>query len=691
MSGTLGDLGQLGDGTQIAGFGGGASDPYMMELMRRRAMADALAKQGMAEAQRPMTHWLQPLGAIAQQGVAAWRQGKADDELLTYAKGQAVADQEARRGIMAMLLGGGQGATPAPQPQPVAPSQGSGAAPAKPSAAPLPIAATTLAPEAKALLTGISGAESPGYNVRYGGSTFDGYGDHPRTDVPIMTGPMKGQTSSAAGRYQFLGSTWDNVKAKYGLPDFSPASQDLGAWQLARDTYQAKTGRDLAADMKSQDPQVRGGITNALAGVWPSLPGGNQPNGATNGFWQRVDAAMGGAQPNVNVSTTTTAPAPPMAAGGPPTLDKNRMLAAALAAGLSGRPGVAPLGTMLAGVARAIPDPDRELVQVQMPDGSKRFVPRPQAAGMASAPDPYTLSPGQRRYDATGNVVASSPLSPGTPTVRMGPNGPEYFDPNNPNGPSQGAPVLTPDQLQGAGYQRQVYPQGGAPQGAAPTAGDLIATQAGNVATQNARGPLAAKAMQETVDARNASYDRTRQYDNFAKLAQDFDTGKFADTKLSIGQVLQSAGVPDAIIPAGIDRKAIASAETMRSITNHAAMSMIGPGGMPANNFSEADRGFVVSTVPGLMNTPGGNAKIMAIARAVEQRKIELGDAWLDWSKKNGNTLQSWDRFQAERAPEIIGKSAFAGVLDSPATGAGQGAASGAPTLRWNVQKGAWE
>lgn len=365
MSGTLGDLGQLGDGTQIAGFGGGASDPYMMELMRRRAMADALAKQGMAEAQRPMTHWLQPLGAIAQQGVAAWRQGKADDELLTYAKGQAEGDAETRKAMIALALRQlGQNPTPAPQPQPMAPSQGSGAGPAKPSAAPLPIAATTLAPEAKAFLTGVSGAESPGYNVRYGGSTFDGYGDHPRTDVPIMTGPMKGQTSSAAGRYQFLGSTWDNVKAKYGLPDFSPASQDLGAWQLARDTYQAKTGRDLAADMKSQDPQVRGGITNALAGVWPSLPGGNQPNGATNGFWQRVDAAMGGAQPNMNVSTATTAPmpstppvAPPMAAGGPPMLDKNPMLVAALMGQASRFPGSQRLGASLATIARAIPDP----------------------------------------------------------------------------------------------------------------------------------------------------------------------------------------------------------------------------------------------------------------------------------------------------------------------------------------------
>lgn len=675
MSGTLGDLGQLGDGSMQMGFGGGASDPYMMELMRRRAMADALAKQGMAEAARPMTHWLQPLGSIVQQGVAAWRQSKADDELLNYAKGQAVADQETRRNIMAILLGGGQGAapTPAPQPQPVAPSQGSGGAPAGGAPAPAPAMPANYGPtQAKAAFEYFTGQ---GFTPQQSAAMVANI-KHESNFNPTLT-------HDGGIGYGVLG--WNGprlaaMRAKYGdTPNFQ---QQL---EFMRDEVRNGTDQGMGkwGAINSNDAGALGADLSSI-GVRPRDVEGNRAARAATA--QQYYQQFAGAQPNVNVSTATTSPTPsappvaaPTAAGGPPMLDKNRMLAAALAAGLSGRPGVAPLGTMLAGVARAIPDPDRELVQVQMPDGSKRFVPRPQAAGMVSAPDPYTLSPGQRRYDASGNVVASSPLSPGTPTVRMGPNGPEYFDPNNPNGPSQGAPVLTPDQLQGAGYQRQVYPPGGAPQGAAPTAGDLIATQAGNVATQNARGPLAAKAMQETVDARNAAYDRTRQYDNFAKLAQDFDTGKFADTKMTIGQVLQSAGVPDAIIPAGIDRKAIASAETMRSITNHAAMSMIGPGGMPANNFSEADRGFVVSTVPGLMNTPGGNAKIMAIARAVEQRKIELGDAWLDWSKKNGNTLQSWDRFQAERAPEIIGKSAFAGVLDSPASGAGQGAAQAMP------------
>lgn len=122
----------------------------------------------------------------------------------------------------------------------------------------------------------ISGGESGGkYNVIYGGKTFDDDKDHPRIAVPITSGPNKGKTSSAAGKYQFIGSTWDAVANKTGRHDFKKDSQDANAVWLAKDTYKKQTGgRDLEQDWASGDPELKKGIRQALATQWESLGAG---------------------------------------------------------------------------------------------------------------------------------------------------------------------------------------------------------------------------------------------------------------------------------------------------------------------------------------------------------------------------------------------------------------------------------
>jgi muramidase (phage lysozyme) len=150
-------------------------------------------------------------------------------------------------------------------------------------------------PEGRQLLDAIAGPESGGrYNVMYGGKTFDDFSDHPRVDVPITSGPNAGLTSSAAGRYQFLGSTWDKVAGQLGLTDFSPASQDQAAWRLAQDDYANRKGSDLLTDLRAGK---LGEIKAALAPTWEGLgKGGGGGTAFANAFYRKI-ATMAAAMP----------------------------------------------------------------------------------------------------------------------------------------------------------------------------------------------------------------------------------------------------------------------------------------------------------------------------------------------------------------------------------------------------------
>lgn len=108
---------------------------------------------------------------------------------------------------------------------------------------------------------GTSGPD--GYRTMFGHRLFDSFADHPRQIFSFTN--KRGQTlrTSAAGRYQFLARTWDSLRAKLGLQDFGPVSQDIAAIELIRQ-------RGALGDIKA------GRIVSAItkcAPVWASLPG----------------------------------------------------------------------------------------------------------------------------------------------------------------------------------------------------------------------------------------------------------------------------------------------------------------------------------------------------------------------------------------------------------------------------------
>lgn len=145
--------------------------------------------------------------------------------------------------------------------------------------------ASNIPPEGKALLDAIAGSESSGYNSRYPSKSFDNnWVDHPRISEVIRSGPNRGRTSDAAGRYQFLSSTWDQYKPAKA---FTPENQDIAAYRLAIAAYgYGESG--LINDLK-KDPAK---VARKLSKTWTSLPGGIEPNNATRGFESRFQSSL---------------------------------------------------------------------------------------------------------------------------------------------------------------------------------------------------------------------------------------------------------------------------------------------------------------------------------------------------------------------------------------------------------------
>lgn len=67
------------------------------------------------------------------------------------------------------------------------------------------------------------------YKTLFGGGLFSDYHQHPNRRIT-----KSGITSTAAGAYQILFSTWQTVANTSGLDDFSPLNQDRAAIELIR-------------------------------------------------------------------------------------------------------------------------------------------------------------------------------------------------------------------------------------------------------------------------------------------------------------------------------------------------------------------------------------------------------------------------------------------------------------------------
>lgn len=145
-------------------------------------------------------------------------------------------------------------------------------------------------PYLRALMRTISVAESNSdrpYSILYGGEHLDDLSRHPDRCIPIVAGPNLGNCTTAAGRYQFITTTWLEKAAQYHpqpsgfwfMRDFSfaPEFQDEVVYRWLDDPE--AWGADLAALLRQHQLEE---VLAILSPTWTSLGYGIEPNSMTD-------------------------------------------------------------------------------------------------------------------------------------------------------------------------------------------------------------------------------------------------------------------------------------------------------------------------------------------------------------------------------------------------------------------------
>lgn len=107
----------------------------------------------------------------------------------------------------------------------------------------------------------IAKSEGANYNSLFGDTLngthiFTDFSKHPDIKVPYGN-----TTSTAAGRYQLLFHSWEAIRLKYNLPDFSTHSQDIACAELISE-------RNVLQHVINGDFDI---ALRACSNIWASL------------------------------------------------------------------------------------------------------------------------------------------------------------------------------------------------------------------------------------------------------------------------------------------------------------------------------------------------------------------------------------------------------------------------------------
>jgi hypothetical protein len=173
-------------------------------------------------------------------------------------------------------------------------------------------------------------------------------------------------------------------------------------------------------------------------------------------------------------------------------------------------------------------------------------------------------------------------------------------------------------------------------------------------------GKAAGKRRGEMFSAASTASKTLTNLSRMETLLSQVQQGKIQPARMSVSAWAKSFGLNDDVARSiGLDPAGVGSAQALQSLVNESVLGKIGPGGFPANNFSDADRQFITQIFPSLGDDPQANQIRIEGARRMAQLDIERAKDFQKFKSDPANKGKGFEDFELQWADKVANRDVF--------------------------------
>lgn len=173
-------------------------------------------------------------------------------------------------------------------------------------------------------------------------------------------------------------------------------------------------------------------------------------------------------------------------------------------------------------------------------------------------------------------------------------------------------------------------------------------------AEARALGEGAGKRANETMEAAAKASRKLGSLSRMSGLLDGVQQGRIEPARMTISAWAKSFGLDDKVAESlGLDPKRVGDAQAVTALSNEMLLGNLGPGGFPAQNFSDTDRKFMEAILPRLMNDPRANKIILEVARRNAQLDVAKAKEWQTFRRSSDNKGRGYADFEIDWSDKL--------------------------------------